>query len=160
MRLLAAILSAGLLAAGANGAATKNVRPFVYTFHVSSSTVEGVAQPVHGGGATVRIHLHSARLPKTEALRWRGAKDFSAGNGEAVAGVPLTGTMVFTDARRPGCNRTVKIAASGAEEVLTMELLYARDPAATPMIQFALANYPVEIDLRLGRQAPRCGYRR
>jgi hypothetical protein len=158
---LAAVVgvAAALIVGSANSAATTDVQPFVYTFRVQSLTVEGTAKPAFDGAA-VTVHLHLAKPSRTKSLRWNGKHDGGPNNGDSGAAVPLAGTMVFTDASDPSCSRTVQFSPTRAREILSLNLLNARDRVVThPVVAIGISNYPIELDNKGGgSNPPKCGY--
>ena len=155
---LAAAVTALVAVGPAAPAATKDVAPFLYTFQVRSLTVEGKATP-HFPGATVAIRLHLARPSRIRSIAWRGKQNSDPNNGLGSAGVPLIGTMVFTDADDPTCSRTVNIKPSD-HEILSLLLANARDKVVThPYLSVGVSGYPLELDNKGGgSNPPKCGY--
>jgi hypothetical protein len=133
LALLALLATAGVAAP----AATRDVKPFSYSFVVASVTATGTFAI---NGATSTIHVHLTAPTKKLQMVWLGKHAPGSSNGSSGAQIRFTGEAVFTDPTMPSCNRTFPITSAGSHPLVAMILGNARDPVVTHPIFYAMVG--------------------
>ncbi len=142
LKVLLVALPVLLATAGAAGsAATKDVKPFSYSFVVTSVTATGTYTI---NGATSTIHVHLTKPTKKVQLVWRGKRDGGTKNGSGSSQITFVGEAAFTDPSMPSCNRTFPITSAGSHPFAGLLLGNARERVFThPIIYVMVGRFPM-----------------
>lgn len=142
LKVLPLALLALLVTAGAAGsAATKDVKPFSYSFVVTSVTATGTYAI---NGATATIHVHLTKPTGKVQLVWLGKRDGGMKNGSGSSQITFVGEAVFTDPGMPSCNKTFPITSAGSHPFAGILLGYARERVVThPIFYVMVGRFPM-----------------
>ncbi len=141
IKALALALFAVLVLAGVGAsAATRDVKPFVYSFRVTSITVTGTFTV---GDATTTTRTHLSTPTKKVYMTWRGKRDGGMHNGVGATAVVFVGDATYKTVANPSCTRTMNITSSGSQPTVGLVLGGARDRVVThPSVFVRVGKFP------------------
>jgi hypothetical protein len=142
LKVLLLALVVGLATAGAAAPAVgHDVKPFSYSFVVTSVTANGIFTI---NGATSTIHVHLTAPTKKIQLVWLGKHAAGSSNGCGSAQITFTGQASFVDPTLPSCNKTFPITSAGSSPGVGITLANARNRVVThPTFYVLVGRFPM-----------------
>lgn len=141
-RLLVAFAVALAVSGSSAASVAKDVRPFIYTFQVTSVQMHAVFTQ---GAGTATTDWHLSALPRRKSLSWWGKKNYSNANGAVSAVLHLAGTATYSGLAA-ACNTTVALESSRFRQPIFAGLIVgnARDPVVThPTLGVDAGRFPL-----------------
>jgi hypothetical protein len=140
-RFLVAVVLALVLSGSTAASVAKDVRPFIYTFQVTSVQVHA---DFTLGDEKATTDWHLSAPPKRKSLSWWGKKNYSNANGAVSAVLHLAGTATYSGFE-PACNTTVAIDSARFKQPMFFSLIVgnARNPVVThPTLGVSAGRFP------------------